>query len=183
MKHMNSDTNAFEKEDRSALRDAFERVPSALPSSRMEYPFLVSEAALDDFVHRWDTGRLTKTEWTHAAHVGTAAYFAFDLEEDALFRRMKSGIIHHNESVGTANTEDNGYHETLTRFWVETIAELLRSGSFSTRFEAVKHSTQLFGQDRDRHRLYYSFDVVKDRRARREWIKPDREPPPAEEHG
>lgn len=149
---------------------------------RREYPFLVSEAALDDFVQRWDAGRLTKAEWTHAAHVGTAAYYAFDLEAEALFYRMKSGIIHHNESVGTANTEDNGYHETLTRFWVETIGELVRSRCFSTRFEAVTHATELFGEARDRHRFYYSFDVVKDRRARREWIKPDRTPPLAAEH-
>jgi hypothetical protein len=144
---------------------------------RREYPFLASEVALDDFVHRWDAGRLTKPEWTHAAHVGTAAYFAFDLAAEALFERMKAGIIHQNESVGTANTEDNGYHETLTRFWVETIGAFVRSRSFSTRFEAVKNATQLFGEDRDRHRLYYGFDVARDRRARREWIKPDREPP------
>lgn len=147
---------------------------------RREYPFLASEAALDDFVHRWGAGRLTKPEWTHASHVGTAAYFAFDLETEALFARMKTGIIYHNESVGAANTEDNGYHETLTRFWVETIAEVVRGGNFSTRFEAVKNVTNRFGEDRDRHRRYYSFDVVRDRRARREWIKPDREPPPAE---
>jgi len=145
-----------------------------------EYPFLESEAALHDFVRRWEAGRLTKPEWTHGAHVGTAAYYAFELETEALFERMKSGIIHHNESVGTANTEDNGYHETLTRFWVETIGEFVRSRDFSTRYEAVKSATRLFGNDRDRHRRFYSFDVVKDRRARREWIKPDRQPPVVE---
>jgi hypothetical protein len=35
---------------------------------------------------------------------------------------------------------------------------------------------QMFGEDRDRHRLFYSFDVVKDRRARCEWVAPDRSP-------
>ena len=112
--------------------------------------------------------------------MGTAAYYAFELKAEALFERMKAGIIHHNESVGTPNTEDNGYHETLTRFWTETIGEFVRTRHFSSRFEAVKNATQVFGEDRDRHRLYYSFDVVRDRRARREWIKPDREPPLAE---
>jgi flavin reductase ActVB len=144
---------------------------------RLAYPFLESDAALEDFVNRWEAGRLTKAEWTHGAHVGTAAYFAFELDAEALFERMKTRIIHHNECVGTANTEDNGYHETLTRFWAGTVGEFVRSGRFSTRFEAVKNTTQLFGEDRDRHRLYYGLDVVRDRRARREWIKPDREPP------
>jgi flavin reductase (DIM6/NTAB) family NADH-FMN oxidoreductase RutF len=144
---------------------------------RVEYPFLRSDAALQDFISRWEAGRLTKAEWTHGAHVGVAAYFAFELDAEGLFERMKTGIIHHNECVGTANTEDNGYHETLTRFWAGTVGEFVRSGRFSTHFEAVKNTAQLFGEDRDRHRLYYDFDVVRDRRARREWIKPDREPP------
>ena len=144
---------------------------------RVEYPFLASEATLEDFIERWKGGKLPKIEWTHGAHVGTAAYYAFELEAEALFARMKSGITYHNECVGTANTEDNGYHETLTRFWASTIGEFVRRGDFSTRFEAVKQATRVFGEDRDRHRLYYGFDVVRDRRARREWIPPDRNPP------
>ena len=143
---------------------------------RVDYPFLESEPALEDFVHRWESGRLTKAEWTHGAHVGTAAYHAFDLDEEALFHHMKAHIIRHNEHVGTANTEDNGYHETLTRFWVTTISEFVKNGKFPSRFEAVKQAAKTFGQDRERHRFYYGFDVVRDRRARREWIKPDREP-------
>jgi flavin reductase ActVB len=143
----------------------------------LEYPFLQSEATLDDFVRRWEAGRLTKPEWTHGAHVGTAAYHAYELDAEALFERMKTRIIYHNECVGTANTEDHGYHETLTRFWAWTVGEFVRRGRFSTRFEAVKNATQLFGEDRDRHRLFYGFDVLRDRRARREWIKPDRQPP------
>jgi hypothetical protein len=175
MKRMNIGPTAFGREDVSILHDALEHACSHTPCLRAEYPFLVSEEASDDFVHRWESGRLRKTEWTHGAHVGAAAYYAFDLEAEALFERMKAGIIYHNESVGTANTEANGYHETLTRFWAGTVGEFVRTGRFSTRFEAVKHATRLFGEDRDRHRLYYSFDVARDRRARREWIKPDRE--------
>jgi hypothetical protein len=180
MKRMKRSLVAFGKEGRGPLHGAFGPACSDTPALRLEYPFLASEAALDDFVRRWQAGRLTKAEWTHGAHVGTAAYFAFDLEREALFERMKVGIIHHNDSVGTANTEDHGYHETLTRFWVETIGAFVRDRSFSTRFEAVRHATERFGQDQDRHRLYYRFDVVRDRRARREWIKPDRQPPSAD---
>lgn len=42
----------------------------------------------------------------------------------------------------------------------------------------LHHNTAVsaFGTDRDRFRLFYSFDVVRDRRARREWVAPDREP-------
>ena len=104
-----------------------------------------------------------------------AAYFAFDHAAEATFAIMKTGILHHNTSVGTPNTEDNGYHETLTRFWSSEIGEFVRSGRFPSRLEAVWAAVSTFGEDRSRFRLFYSFDVVRDRRARREWVAPDRE--------
>ena len=85
-------------------------------------------------------------------------------------------IIHHNESVGTANAATSGYHETLTRFWSGIVGDAVRAGNFPSRFAAVHHAVNQFGADRDRFRLFYSFDVVNDRRARREWIPPDRAP-------
>jgi flavin reductase (DIM6/NTAB) family NADH-FMN oxidoreductase RutF len=140
------------------------------------YPFLESETALDDFVSRWKLGTLPKPSWTHGAHVAVAAYLAFDHTAEETLNLTRAGIVHFNTCVGTPNTEDNGYHETLTRFWSGQVGNLVRGGRFASRLEAVRHAIQQFGEDRDRHRLFYSFDVVKDRRARREWVAPDRSP-------
>src|ERR1700756_898085 len=140
---------------------------TAAPSP--SFALLECEASLQKFVEAWKSGRLPKSAWTHAAHVGMAAYFAFDHASEATFAIMKSGILHHNTSVGTPNTEDNGYHETLTRFWAAEIAEFVRSGHFASRLEAVRAAVALYGANRDRYKLFYSFDVVRDRRARREW--------------
>jgi hypothetical protein len=145
-------------------------------ANRETHAFLESQTALQQFVEAWKAGRLPKPAWTHAAHVAMAAYFAFDHAADATFAIMKAGILHHNTSVGTPNTEDNGYHETLTRFWASEIGEFVRSGHFKSRLEATRAAVSAFGGDRDRYRLFYSFDVVRDRRARREWVAPDREP-------
>ena len=141
------------------------------------FALLESEGLLQQFVEAWKAGKLPKAEWTHAAHVAMAAYFAFDHATAATFAIMKAGILHHNTSVGTPNTEDNGYHETLTRFWSSEIGEFVRTGHFASRLEAVRAAVSAFGSDRDRFRRFYSFDVVRDRQARREWVAPDREPP------
>jgi hypothetical protein len=140
------------------------------------FSVLESDASLERFVAAWKSGRLPKAAWTHAAHVAMAAYFAFDHAAGATFAIMKAGILHHNASVGTPNTEDNGYHETLTRFWSSEIGEFVRAGRFTSRFEAVGAAVSAFGEDRDRFRKFYSFDVVRDRRARREWVAPDLNP-------
>jgi hypothetical protein len=145
-------------------------------TKRETFPFQESEAQLHGFVAAWKAGKLPKAEWTHAAHVAMAAYFGFDHAAAATFAIMKAGILHHNTSVGTPNTEDNGYHETLTRFWSSEIGEFVRTGHFASRLGAVRAAVSAFGSDRDRFRRFYSFDVVRDRHARREWIAPDREP-------
>ena len=154
-----------------------ENPDSIKPGSLHEtFALLQSEALLHRFVEAWKAGKLPKAEWTHAAHVAMAAYFAFDHAAAATFAIMKAGILHHNTSVGTPNTEDNGYHETLTRFWSSEIGEFVRVGRYHSRLEAVRAAVSAFGSDRDRFRRFYSFDVVRDRRARREWVAPDREP-------
>lgn len=145
-------------------------------TTHQTFSLLESEATLQSFVEAWKAGNLPKPAWTHAAHVAMAAYFAFDHAAEATFAIMKSGIRHHNTSVGTPNTEDSGYHETLTRFWSSEIGEFVRAGRFSSRFDAVCAAVSAFGEDRERFRKFYSFDVVRDRRARREWVAPDCNP-------
>jgi len=154
-----------------------ENLDSTKPATKPEsFTFLESEILLQGFVEAWKAGKLPKAEWTHAAHVAMAAYFAFDHAAAATFAIMKTGILHHNTSVGTPNTDDNGYHETLTRFWSSEIGAFVRAGRYDSRWEAVRAAVLAFGSDRDRFRRFYSFDVVRDRRARREWVAPDRDP-------
>ena len=138
----------------------------------LDYPFLASAEALDEFVAGWREGTLPKAAWTHSAHVAVTAYHAFDYSLDELFAAMKQGIVHFNVCVGTVNGPDSGYHETLTRFWSEAIAEFTRERKCSSRWEAVRQAVDRFGEDRDLYRMYYDFDVAKDRRARAEWIAP-----------
>jgi len=164
---MNPHHIALRNEDSSLFRDG---------RSPLRYPFLESEAALDDFISGWRTGTLPKSNWNHAAHVAVAAYLAFDHPPQEALDLTRTGIVHFNTCVGTPNTEDNGYHETLTRFWSSEVGDIVRGRRFGSRLEAVRHAVELFGEDRDRHRLFYSFDVVRDRRARREWVPPDRSP-------
>ena len=143
---------------------------------RREYPFVADAAALESFMRDWETGVLPHRSWTHTAHVAVAAYYAFAYPPEEAFNKTKAGIIHYNLCVGTANSDDSGYHETLTRFWSETIGALLRNHHFASQLDAVRDAVNTFGEDRDRHHLYYSFDVVRHRQARREWIRPDRRP-------
>lgn len=149
--------------------------PEKKDSNVLHNIFLQSAEALETFFSDWTSGRLPKAAWTHAAHVAMAAYIAFEHAPEEAFERMKAGILHHNDAVGTANTETSGYHETLTRLWCAILGKFVCHGNFASRLEAVREAVRVFGEDRERYKLYYGFDVVNDRRARREWVRPDRQ--------
>ena len=42
------------------------------------HPFATDKATLERFIDEWERGTLPKKLWTHGAHVGVAAYFAFE---------------------------------------------------------------------------------------------------------
>ena len=89
---------------------------------------------------------------------------------------MRERIPLYNVAVGGENTADSGYHETLTILWCQIVAEFLAPQQFATPLAAVCAATSEFGDDKKRHELYYTFDVVRDRLARRQWVPPDKQP-------
>lgn len=141
------------------------------PVLHLETTALRSGAELEAFFTEWKECRLPKAEWTHAAHVAVAAYLSFQHGGEAAFALMKPLIQQYNLAVGGQNTETSGYHETLTRFWMDTVAR--ETARESQLLPAVRKAVAKFGLRSDWHKRHYSFDVVKSVQARREYVAPD----------
>ena len=106
--------------------------------------------------------------------MAVCAYHAWaEVPLDEVFAAMKAGIVAYNDAVGTANTATSGYHETLTRFWTGTVVAYLAACRPPTRLDAVCMAVAVFGDARNLHAAYYSFDVVRDTTARATWVPPD----------
>jgi len=130
-----------------------------------------TESELDEFISQFLAGTLPKSAWTHAAHVAVAAAWTRENPATAL-DRLRAAIPRYNEATGGQNTEDSGYHETLTCFWVERVAEAMPLTADS-RLYAVSAVVARYSPCSGLFRDYYSFDVVRSREARRQWIPPD----------
>jgi len=139
-----------------------------------QYAFLATRRSFDRFVAAWKAAVLPRAEWTHAAHVAIAAFHDVRYGHGS-FERIKAGIIRYNAACGIPNTDSSGYHETLTRLWSNVVARVV--AQFTDPWLAASHAVEKLGEDRDLHRLYYSFDVVRCAEARRSWIPPDIEGP------
>jgi hypothetical protein len=138
------------------------------------HPFAETADTLDAFVADWHAGRVARTEWTHGAHVAVCAYYAFDRDPEATFATVKAGILEFARACGIVHTATSGYHETLTRFWTLAIVAHVRTSGAATRWAAVRAALDRFGDDRDLPQRAYGFDVMRDARARAEWVAPER---------
>ena len=137
------------------------------------YSFLDSCAALQEFVRLWEERTLPKAEFTHAAHVAVCAFYTAEFGHAKALNNMRERIPLYNVAVDGQNTEDSGYHETLTCLWAGIVGDFIARRRFPTTFAAVETTVLRFGEERKLHAAYYSYDVVADRRARREWVPPD----------
>ena len=137
---------------------------------------LRSEAALDAFVALWRDGKLPAKDFTHAAHILVGAWHLTHMPYADALAAMREGIPRFNVAAGGANTEDSGYHETLTCFWVKLIAAYLATLPGAIPLTLVTTAVEHFNARRDWFKDYYSFDVPKSREARRRWVEPDLKP-------
>jgi hypothetical protein len=133
--------------------------------------FLASDSSLDAFLAGFEDGSWPKSRWTHAAHIAVGACYILD--GDSALGRLRTNIPHYNISQGGANTEDSGYHETLTCFWHGVISDFIATlPAGLDRLTVVRQAVEEFAPKRDLFVQYYDFDVVKSREARATWIPP-----------
>jgi hypothetical protein len=138
-----------------------------------QFHFLRDEESLLAFYRAFQDRTLWQREWSHAAHVCVAACTIIESPQDAV-DLLRERIRRYNEAVGTLNTPDAGYHETLTVFWTETIRRHLSKLEAGTPFlEAVRSAVLEFAPKSNMYQRYYSYDILRSREARAKWVEPD----------
>ena len=133
--------------------------------------YLESEATLTDFVNAFETGTFPGKQWKHAEHIALAACYLHAMPVSEALERARDRIRAYNESQGGKNTEDSGYHETLTVLWLLIVDQAIDRKL--SRVEAARAITTQFASQRDIYHDYYSFDLLTSREARARWIEPD----------
>jgi hypothetical protein len=131
---------------------------------------------IKSFIAEFEACRLPKVRWTHQAHLTVGLWYVSRLEFDDALNEVRIRIRSHNESVGTPNTESNGYHETLTRLYLTAIAnhrQKYRELPFENSLKLLLASPLA---DSKWPLLYYTPGRLFSARARHVWIEPDRKP-------
>ena len=64
---------------------------------------------------------LPREKWTHQAHLRVGLWHLLQYGSYESLNKLRNGIQKYNAACGVENTENQGYHETITRFYVRLI--------------------------------------------------------------
>jgi hypothetical protein len=128
---------------------------------------------LEELVARFCDLSLPKAEWTHEAHLRVGLWHVCQLGEAPAMQTLRQRIKSYNESVGGKNTDSEGYHESITQFYVKLIARFLcESDTDRPLPELAEKLIEDYG-DRQLPLKYYTKERLYSREARLGWVEPD----------
>jgi len=138
--------------------------------------------ASGDAVSRIGEGLLDRTlpraDWTHEAHLAATTYLLVRRPDIDLDLQLPGIIRAYNESVGGVNSDSEGYHETITRLFLDGARRFLAHADLGVPLHTLVNQLLLSptGQ-RDWPLRFYSRELLFSVEARRSFVTPDLDAP------
>ena len=121
---------------------------------------------------------LPREAWTHEAHLGACLWLLTERPDVDIDAEIATIIRRFNESVGGVNDDHGGYHDSITRAYVEGVRLFL---STTAETELAARVNALLRSDmgrRDWPLRFYSRELLFSVPARRAFVEPDLAPLP-----
>lgn len=132
--------------------------------------------SVDDTARAFCALTLPKPLWTHHAHLRVGLWHLLHHSADESLALLRVRIRALNESHGVANSDSDGYHESITRFYVWRIATFLDASDRGRPIdELADELIELYGEKELPFR-HWSKDRLMSVEARFTWVEPDLAP-------
>ena len=125
-------------------------------------------ADIEEVVRRFESCEYWPEEFTHARHLTVACFYLSTLPTDQALSRMRTGLHRFIEHHGK-----QGYHETITRFWMKACGQFLSGQAAGTDLVENINATLQALANKELLFRHYSRDLVMSEAARQNWIEPD----------
>jgi len=117
---------------------------------------------------------LKREEWTHEAHLGATTYLLTRRPDVDLDTELPDIIRRFNESVGGVNDDTQGYHETITRCFLQGVRLFLAEADLGEPLHELVNELLLSPMGRrDWPLRFYSAERLFSVEARRHVVPPD----------
>lgn len=119
---------------------------------------------------------LPRDEWNHHAHLTVALWYLTRYSEAEATNCIRDRIQHYNKANGIQTTNDSGYHETITLFWIRIVHCYL--SLVEKDLSILDIANQLIDNygEKSFPLQYYSRDRLMSWQARISWLEPDLKP-------
>ncbi|NEO86039.1 MAG: hypothetical protein F6J87_17545 [Spirulina sp. SIO3F2] len=134
------------------------------------------KASTEQLAEQFCACTLPKPEWTHYAHLKVGLWHLLHYPADESMTRLRQGIKKYNVVCGVENTENQGYHETITQFYVVIIDCFLQQADRNRPIDTLADELIACRGDKSLPFEYYSRDRLFSKTARLEWLEPDLKP-------
>src|SRR5581483_2074225 len=129
-------------------------------------------------VDQFEKGSLPKEDWTHQAHFVVAFWYCTQYPLPQAIQKITMGIKAYNIAMGNQNTDESGYHETITLFYTNIIAGYLVTTKIAALTDDVLADfLQQPFLAKDFIHQFYSTSLLKNKQARKHWTAPDKREP------
>lgn len=131
---------------------------------------------IEQFVSDFEDCSLPKYQWTHEAHFYVGTLYLLKYGKEKALEKIRENIKNYNVSKGVQNTETDGYHETITRFYLWAIEKFILNGVKEFTLEVLDKLAKSEIVKKDFPYKYYSKELLFSKEARFGWVEPDIKP-------
>jgi hypothetical protein len=118
-----------------------------------------TEAEILALVRSFEDATVSRDDWKHAEHLVVALHYLSEHDMGTATEKMRSGIFKLlTDGFGVDLSKDMPYHETLTVFWMRTVADFNSSKNGTSLPDKARELVERF--DKDYPLRFYSRDYL-----------------------
>ena len=107
-----------------------------------------TEKDVIDLVREFEAATVPRDEWKHPEHLIVALYYVSHHDVETAIDKMRSGILNLLANGFKVDlSKEMPYHETMTIFWIRTVAEFHASSNGKHISEKIKEMVARFDKD------------------------------------
>lgn len=122
------------------------------------------EIEIAEVVRAFEEATISRDKWKHAEHLTVALHYLCLHDYDVAYEKMRSGIFKLLGAFGVDTAKEMPYHETLTVFWMRTVADFNASKNGGSLLDKANELVANFDKDyplRFYSRKYLFSDVAR----------------------
>ena len=130
-----------------------------------------SKEEIKEVVRTFEDASVPRGKWKHAEHLTVALHYLSHHDIETATMKMREGIFKLLGAFGVDLTKEMPYHETLTVFWMRTVAEFNASKNGASVLDKTNELVARY--DKDYPLEFYSREYLFSDEARARFVEGD----------